>query len=371
MINGTITVVESGKTESFTLDNPGSSTFFARSDGNGGTLIDDVACYCAGTQVRTEAGERPVEALAIGDRLVTASGAHRPVRWIGRRHLDLTRHPDPIAARPVRVSAGAFGEGLPVRDLWMSPGHCLFVEGVLIPIRSLINDASVVQVAVTEVTYWHVEFDSHDLILAERLPAESYLDTGNRWAFENGDGPMALHPHFEPLDAEDHAAGKCARVVSRGPEVQAARALLAARLPALGHETTTAHDLHLVAGGRRIEAVVLGPRRLAFVVTAEGSTDLALISRAFVPWRADPRRTDDRLLGVLVKRLQIDGEEVDLGALDTNEGWHRLEVRPQHVQRWTNGAAVLPAGARLVVVDLAGDGRYPIPHRDNVIALRA
>jgi hypothetical protein len=31
--------------------------------------------------------------------------------------------------------------------------------------------------------YVHVELDRHDILLAEGLPAESYLDTGNRAAF--------------------------------------------------------------------------------------------------------------------------------------------------------------------------------------------
>jgi len=47
-----------------------------------------------------------------------------------------------------------------------------------------------------EVTYYHVELDDHDLLLAEGLPVESYLDTGDRSNFENGGGPIALHPDF-------------------------------------------------------------------------------------------------------------------------------------------------------------------------------
>jgi hypothetical protein len=86
----------------------------------------------------------------------------------------------------VRVVAGAFGGGLPGRDLWLSPDHAVLVGEVLIPIRYLVNGATIVQVAVDAVTYWHVELERHEVIVAEGLPCESYLDTGNRGAFEPG-----------------------------------------------------------------------------------------------------------------------------------------------------------------------------------------
>ena len=62
----------------------------------------------------------------------------------------------------------------------------MFVDGVLIPIRHLVNGRSIREQPVEAVTYWHVELDRHDIMLAEGLPCESYLDTGNRAAFANG-----------------------------------------------------------------------------------------------------------------------------------------------------------------------------------------
>src|ERR1019366_10641252 len=61
--------------------------------------------------------------------------------------------------------------------------------GVLIPIRYLVNGRSIAQEARDEVTYWHVELARHDILLAEGLPAESYLDTGNRDAFADNAAP--------------------------------------------------------------------------------------------------------------------------------------------------------------------------------------
>jgi hypothetical protein len=314
-------------------------------------------CYCTGTRILSARGDVAIEDLVTGDMLATVSGEHRPIRWIGHRRVDAARHPDPRAIWPVRVSAGAFGQRLPSRDLWMSPGHNLLVGSVLIPVRALVNGATVVQVPVGSVTYWHVELDSHDVILAEGLPAESYLDTGNRTAFESGGAFLELYPNFEPR----HEMDTCAPIRKAGAEVEAARASLLARAEELGYRTTAEPDIHVLANGRRIEPIALGDKRFAFYVPP-GHKEIALVSRSFVPCHTDPRSRDSRTIGVSVKSLRVDGEAVDLRTLDA-AGWHDLEIRPKHVQRWTNGAAALPSGACTLSVDLAGDGRYWDPRR--------
>jgi hypothetical protein len=105
--------------------------------------------------------------------------------------------------------------------------------------------------------------------------------------------------------------------------------------------------------------------RFAFLLPA-GRTDVALVSRTFTPAHADAKSTDPRSLGVCVSRLQIDGEDVALGGdrLD-GSGWHELEPG----RWWTRGRTALPAGARLVVIDLAGMGRYWQEPAENVVAL--
>ncbi len=81
--------------------------------------FSNTVCYCAGTLILTEHGEVPVERLATGDRVVTAAGAHRPIRWIGHRTVDLRGHPNPAAVQPIRIAAHAFGENKPSRDLFV------------------------------------------------------------------------------------------------------------------------------------------------------------------------------------------------------------------------------------------------------------
>ncbi len=162
--------------------------FTVEPDGTGGTFIT-VACFAAGTRILTARGEVPVEALREGD-LVQTLQRLSPVRWIGRRRLDLRRHPRPWDAYPVRIAAGAFGLGMPHADLLVSPDHAIFVDGRLIPARHLLNGVTVVRQPVDEIVYFHVELAAHAVLLANGQPAESYLDTGNRGDFAN-DGYVA------------------------------------------------------------------------------------------------------------------------------------------------------------------------------------
>jgi hypothetical protein len=153
------------------------------------------------------------------------------VRWLGHRDIACARHPRPHEVWPVRVRAGAFQPGVPSRDLLLSPDHALFLappgmRPVLVPVRCLIDGASVVQERVHRITYWHVELEHHAVLLAEGLPCESFLDTGNRSAFANGGAAMQLHPDFA---ARAWAARACAPQVRGGAAVAWARAWLAAR----------------------------------------------------------------------------------------------------------------------------------------------
>ena len=195
------------------------------------------ACFATGTLIDTTRGPVAVECLAIGDLVLihdaAARGvaATRPVVWIGHRALDCRRHPCPAAVWPVRVRAGAFGAGLPRRDLILSPDHAVYAEGVLIPVKHLVNGGSVVQEAVDSVVYHHIALSAHDVVLAEGLPAESYLDTGDRADFDNADGPVRLFPAFStPLAWETQG---CAPLMVMGPEVETVRALLARRAVAV------------------------------------------------------------------------------------------------------------------------------------------
>ena len=197
------------------------------------TIIgNNIACFAAGTHITTERGTIVVEALQIGDRVRTVPNARfEPVIWIGHRRVDCLRHPHPHQVRPVRIAAHSFGRGLPGRDLFLSPDHAVFVNGVLIPVKYLINGRGIRQMAVRQVTYHHVELSRHAVLLAEGLPAESYLEVGHRDNFQNNDGGIRLFADFSG-DGPDIAILRegeaCAPFVVHGPELEAVREAITA-----------------------------------------------------------------------------------------------------------------------------------------------
>jgi hypothetical protein len=315
----------------------------------------EAACYAKGTRLLSLRGEIAIESLRVDDALAVASGGFRPVVWLGRRRLDLRRHPRPQEVRPVRVAAHAFGEGIPRRDLRLSPGHNIAVDGVLMPISALVNGVSVVQETPETVEYWHIELDAHDIVLAEGLPAESYLDCGNRTAFETGGAFLEAHPDFQPK----HWRETCLPLHKDGPRVVEAKRRLLARLAERGCEIVDDADPHLLADGLRIEPIRISERRLAFTLP-EGCQSVRLASRTFVPAHVVADSDDRRELGLSLARLQIDGDDV---ALDDPrlppEDWNDAELEGGRVaRRWSRAASALPAGARLVVLDLVGRGFY-------------
>jgi ELWxxDGT repeat protein len=182
-----------------------------------------LACFAAGTRIATESGQTPVQNLKVGDRLRLWSGGTRGIVWIGHRSVDIARHPRAHDVTPVRVAPHAFGPGLPHTALRLSPDHAIYSHDVLVPIRHLVNGTTIAREPVVSVTYYHIELDEHDVLMAEGLACESYLDGGDtRDAFE-GSAALALHPAFgNPADASPFAP-----VVSQGVALQNVRALVA------------------------------------------------------------------------------------------------------------------------------------------------
>lgn len=180
-------------------------------------------CFARGTRISTVQGEVPVEDLQVGDVVITSEGRQRSITWIGHRRVDCTAAAVPSKVWPVRIGASAFGMGLPRRDLRLSPGHPVLVthdgQEVLVPIMCLINGTSVARIRTDQIDYWHVELEQHDILLAEGLPAESFLDLGCRSWFEAEAADALNDPDFivPGLDA------RCRPVVVEGTIVEAER----------------------------------------------------------------------------------------------------------------------------------------------------
>ncbi len=151
--------------------------------------------------------------------------------WVGHRRIDCARHPEPWLVQPVRIAPHAFGRDCPRRPLYLSPDHAVLVEDVLIPDKHLIVGEAVRQVRRRDITYYHVELPAHAVLLAEGLPAESYLDTGDRHCFANAGPVAALHPAWGSAARDIRAvfdAFGAAPLQVTGPVVERTRTRLAA-----------------------------------------------------------------------------------------------------------------------------------------------
>jgi hypothetical protein len=151
-------------------------------------------CFVAGTRIATPAGEVPVEALRPGDLVLTADGRAVPVRFLGRQTVD-ARFGPPWRARPVRIAAGALAEGVPARDLMVSPTHALLIDGVLVMAAALVNGTTIQTIAppAERFAWFSIETATHEAILAEGCPAETFMDHVPRRAWDNHAEYLALH----------------------------------------------------------------------------------------------------------------------------------------------------------------------------------
>jgi hypothetical protein len=301
-----------------------------------------IPCFAAGTQILTDAGEVAVEALRIGEQVALWGGGFAAVTWTGRRTVEIGTHAWPDLVRPVRVRAGALAEGVPHRDLLLSPEHALAIEDVLVPVGLLVNGRSIVQERGGDrITYVHVALPAHAVLLAEGAPAESYLDLGHRRTFEEEAGAMDPHTRF----ASPVAAAGCAPRIEDGPLLEAVRARLSARATEIiAMEETTDSDLHLLADGRVIRAA---PDGLRFDLPA-GTREVRIVSRACCP-AASPSvcAGDRRMLGVALFAIRLRGAgggEVEVPMQDASlwRGFHAVERVGGVAYRWTDGDAVLP-----------------------------
>jgi Hint domain/Peptidase M10 serralysin C terminal len=382
---GTNTVVFSGDRANYTLSSKATMQIIVTGNGITDTLKDvatlqfadtsvqtsslSTACFARGTRLRTPVGEVPVEALLAGDLVCTLAGTARPIKWIGYRTINLLAHPHPPLAAPVRIQQGAFGPGQPQRDLLLSPDHAVLVEdGALVPACLLVNGCTIVrETSMRSVTYLHVELDSHDIVLAEGLTVETYLDTGNRAMFANAGTALILHPDCSVrYGVRSWETNACAPLVTEGPRLHAARETLLGRAEAHGCVMTDEPGLRLVCTGREIAPLGIAPGRLAFGLPA-GVRSVHLRSRSAVPCETGMHRADRRRLGVAVSRIALLADdvrnEIPIDHPSLSQGWHALERAGSMLWRWTDGEAALPLGCSAQPGTLLEVGLTPHPAR--------
>ena len=356
------------------------------------TTAVTTTCFLAGTRILTEHGEvaverllalhqarKPDEAAIRVATLVEGEVCWRPVVWVGGRRIDAAAA---AADRlyPIRIRRHALADEVPHRDLLVTPEHCIFIAGRLIPARMLVNGGSIVEDrTVGGYAFYHVELAEHGILLAEGLPAESYLDTGNRACFSNA-AVTALRPGLlldtgrgagRGAGRRSWSADACAPLTVDRETVEPLWRQLARRAALLGLRTecppvalSDDPELRLLLADGRVLEASGGSRGCHMFSLPRGAQPVVLGSRAAVP--ADligPFLDDRRRLGVAVQKLVLwhGLSDTVLAAAELDlPGWHPAEGGV----RWTDGHAALDLPAcegpdSFLAVHLAATLRYP------------
>jgi Hint domain/Calx-beta domain len=315
----------------FDLANPTDATIASSSTQVAATILP--ICFCAGTQIATPAGEVPVERLAVGDTVLTQQGEVRPITWMGVGRVLATRGRR-SAATPVILRKGALADNVPHHDLRVTKGHSLYLDDVLIPVEFLVNHRSILwDDRAQEVALYHIELASHDVLLANGAPAESYRDDGNRWLFQNTSTSWDLAPQVP-----------CAPVLTGGPVVDAVwRRLLKRSGPRPNLPLSEDPDLHLLVDGDRLDPVSRHGAAQIFHLSDRPAA-VRIVSRAGAPAELGLAR-DPRVLGVALRRLVV-RKGTRFEVIEANDGrlidgFHVFEADCGF--RWTDGDATIPA----------------------------
>lgn len=177
---------------------PGAAPF----EDNTTDAFDPLLCFLAGTLIATPSGPVAIEALAIGDNVLAADGRAVPVKWIARQTV-VTGFGMPFARTPVSIAPGALGPNLPMRELRITSDHALVLDGLLIQAGALVNGTTIRRIPLGELgsrfTVYHIELAAHEVILAEGVPSETFVDNVARTRFDN-------YPEFLELYGEPETA---------------------------------------------------------------------------------------------------------------------------------------------------------------------
>jgi hypothetical protein len=159
--------------------------------------VQNIVCYKKGTLILTDEGLIPIENIKVGDNVVTegeiynykfiiknTNSQFEPVIWTGSFKVDLLN----TSSRPICIQKNTFGDNCPFQDLYVSPEHCLLINGRMVTASSLLtneNEKTIYQdMECNSVEYYHLECKTHSGIFANGVLTETYLDANNRYIFD-------------------------------------------------------------------------------------------------------------------------------------------------------------------------------------------
>lgn len=191
-----------------------------------------VPCFTKGTLIDTPDGMRPIEALAVGDEVVTMDRGPQRIRWIGARALTGQELSEKPKLRPIRIAAGALGSGLPQRDLLVSPQHRMLVRSaiairmfdtseILVAAHALVRVPGItVEENAESVEYFHMLFEQHEIVFAEGAPSESLFAGAEALRTVPLAARVEMLELFPALATEDFVPPSARPIPSKGKQVR-------------------------------------------------------------------------------------------------------------------------------------------------------
>lgn len=330
------------------------------SDGASGLVL--TVCFLSGTQIKTQLGVKNIEELQAGDFVTTYDWAQkkyveREVTWVGKKYCRVNKSlPDDMAGYPVRIVKDAIAKNIPYKDLLVTAEHCLFFEDKFIPARMLVNGSTIYyDYSITSYEYYHLETQDHAVIIADGVRTESYLDTGNRHAFNRDQ--KVIETSFQ--SAKDWVVDAAAPLVVARDVVEPLHHELNQRAKELGAYYKGRHvqlvndsDLHLVTDqGQVIRNKRVSGKWVTFMVPSTVGSVWINSNRSRLCDVIGPFVDNRHFLGVLVGEVMVfaDNKNEFLNILreeEELEGWH---AKQKQAGRWTTGKALLPIKSKHLV----------------------
>ncbi|QUS36896.1 hypothetical protein GR316_05380 [Falsirhodobacter algicola] len=187
--------------------------------------VESILCFTPGAMIQTLGGARPVETLKIGDMVMTRDNGLQPIRWIGQTTVKAEGRFAPIRIRKAMMPELT-------ADLVVSPQHRMLIEGyraellfgsreVLVAAKHLVDDACVTVEEGGAVTYVHMLFDQHEVVMANGVPTESFHPASYGISGMGEEAREELFALFPDLRALPDSYGDTARRVLKAFEVKA------------------------------------------------------------------------------------------------------------------------------------------------------
>lgn len=348
------------------------SDFSSSAEGNNAVLV----CFLPGSLISTPHGTKAVEDLSVGDEIIAyVDGIETPrrVTWAGQAHCNVRSHlPDDQAGYPVRILRDAIADGVPFKDMLVTAEHCLFFDGKFVPARMLVNGRSIFfDKSITSYDYYHIETEDHSVIMADGMLTESYLDTGNRRAFNQKGNVFSLGgSENRNLTWNDAAvpltvSREIIEPLFRQIEARADKAGVTARTEA--RPLTNKSDLHLTTEtGAIIRPARQNNGRVMFMIPSDIQS-VRIVSNTSRPCDVIGPFVDDRRnLGVLVGEITMfESNRTHTLTAHLHEtdlsGWNNVE---EGTMRWTAGNALIDLGHRapdslgLMAIEIKAAGPY-------------